>query len=205
MKKIRLLTITVSVSFLALLSCNSQNQSKKGVELKNNIDSVSYSIGINVGKSMANDFKGRGMDTVLNSEAIAQGLLDVLKENETILDPNMAYGLINNFMKEFQTSHENDAKLQAEKNLADGNAFLKENKTKEGVVELESGLQYKIIKEGNGPKPQLTDKITAHYHGTLIDGTVFDSSVDRGEPVQFPVNGVIKGWTEALQLMPVGS
>ena len=80
-----------------------------------------------------------------------------------------------------------------------------ENKTKEGVVELESGLQYKVMVEGTGVSPGFTDKVTTHYHGSLINGTVFDSSVDRGEPIQFPVNGVIKGWTEALQLMKVGS
>jgi FKBP-type peptidyl-prolyl cis-trans isomerase FklB len=92
-----------------------------------------------------------------------------------------------------------------EGNNAVGQKFLDENKKKPGVVTLPSGLQYIVIKEGTGAKPVLTDKVTTHYHGTLIDGTVFDSSVERGEPASFPVNGVIKGWTEALQMMPVGS
>jgi FKBP-type peptidyl-prolyl cis-trans isomerase FklB len=94
-------------------------------------------------------------------------------------------------------------KAAANKKL--GQEFLDQNKTKPGVVTHTSCLQYQIIKEGNGPKPLLTDKVKCHYHGTLIDGTVFDSSVDRGQPIDFPVSGVIKGWTEALQLMPVGS
>jgi FKBP-type peptidyl-prolyl cis-trans isomerase FklB len=89
--------------------------------------------------------------------------------------------------------------------MEDGKKFLADNSKRENVITLPSGLQYEIIKAGEGPKPNLEDKVTTHYHGTLIDGTVFDSSVDRGEPASFPVNGVIKGWTEALQLMPVGS
>lgn len=99
-------------------------------------------------------------------------------------------------------------KLKAEKTQANKNAgvaFLAENKTKEGVVELPSGLQYQVIIEGSGAKPAINNKVKCHYHGTLIDGTVFDSSVQRGTPIDFPVSGVIKGWVEALQLMPVGS
>jgi FKBP-type peptidyl-prolyl cis-trans isomerase FklB len=92
-----------------------------------------------------------------------------------------------------------------EANVGKGKAFLEENSKKAGVITLPSGLQYSIIKEGTGPKPKLEDKVTTHYHGTLLDGKVFDSSVERGQPVSFAVNGVIPGWTEALQLMPVGS
>jgi FKBP-type peptidyl-prolyl cis-trans isomerase FklB len=100
------------------------------------------------------------------------------------------------------------AQMKAEKlaaNLKSGQDFLANNKTQEGVVELPSGLQYKILKEGTGDKPTATDNVKCHYHGTLIDGTVFDSSVQRGTPAKFPLNMVIKGWTEGLQLMPVGS
>lgn len=92
-----------------------------------------------------------------------------------------------------------------QKMIEEGQAFLAENKKREGVVELESGLQYEIMTEGTGPKPVATDTVTCHYHGTLIDGTVFDSSVQRGQPASFPLNMVISGWTEALQLMPTGS
>lgn len=94
---------------------------------------------------------------------------------------------------------------QAEANLKAGQDFLKANKTKQGVIELPSGLQYQIIAEGTGTKPSVSNKVTCHYHGTLIDGTVFDSSVKRGQPATFPLNKVIKGWTEGLQLMKVGS
>ena len=100
------------------------------------------------------------------------------------------------------------AELQAKKHAgakADGEAFLKANKEKEGVVTLPSGLQYQVLTEGSGEKPTLSSNVTTHYHGTTIDGNVFDSSVQRGQPASFPVSGVIKGWTEALQLMPVGS
>jgi len=95
--------------------------------------------------------------------------------------------------------------MKTEMAKAEGEAFLAENSKKEGVTTLPSGLQYKIIKPGNGPKPSLTDKVNVHYHGTTIDGQVFDSSVERGEPISFPLNGVIQGWQEGLQLMPVGS
>src|SRR5205085_12132338 len=96
-------------------------------------------------------------------------------------------------------------KAKGEGNIKAGQAFLEENKKKPGVIVTASGLQYMIMKAGTGPKPTLNDKVTTHYHGTLIDGTVFDSSVERGQPASFPASGVIPGWTEALQLMPVGS
>ena len=106
--------------------------------------------------------------------------------------------LVNNHLAELK-----EKKAQAVK--GDGEKFLEENKKREGVVTLTSGLQYQILKAGTGEKPLATDKVTTHYHGTFLDGKVFDSSVDRGQPAQFPVNRVIPGWTEALQLMPVGS
>lgn len=105
-------------------------------------------------------------------------------------------------LKELLNKKNNETK---QKMMEEGMAFLAENKKRAGVVELESGLQYEIITEGNGPKPKATDTVTCHYHGTLIDGTVFDSSVQRGQPASFPLNMVISGWTEALQLMPTGS
>ena len=120
------------------------------------------------------------------------------EEGELIIQADSANKILNTYIQALQQK-----KLTA--NLEVGNKFLEENKTKEGVVTLTSGLQYLIMKEGNGPKPGAESKVTTHYHGTLIDGSVFDSSVERGEPASFPVNGVIKGWTEALQLMPVGS
>jgi len=106
---------------------------------------------------------------------------------------------------EAQVRQEEDLKVQHQESIAAGDAFMAENGAKEGVETLPSGLQYEIIRAGNGPMPTESDRVKVHYHGTLIDGTVFDSSVDRGEPATFGVNQVIKGWTEALKLMPVGS
>jgi FKBP-type peptidyl-prolyl cis-trans isomerase FklB len=100
------------------------------------------------------------------------------------------------------SKHKSD---KAESNLKEGEEFLLQNKNRSGVFTTESGLQYEVLKDGNGPKPKASDKVKCHYHGTLTDGTVFDSSVQRGQPATFPLNMVIKGWTEALQLMPVGS
>ena len=107
--------------------------------------------------------------------------------------------------KDVQTKQQEKMKAQAEKNKKDGEAFLAENKKKEGVKTLPSGLQYKVVTEGKGASPKATDTVTVHYKGTLTDGTEFDSSYKRNEPAKFPVKGVIRGWTEALQLMPVGS
>lgn len=142
----------------------------------------------------------------VNFAVIKLGLFDELKGNEgAVMSGADAQNYLNKLMEARQAAAQ---AVQAEKNkeiAAEGEAFLAENKTKEGVVTTESGLQYKVIKMGKGAKPAATDKVRVHYHGTLIDGTVFDSSVERGEPTEFPLNAVIKGWTEGLQLMPVGS
>jgi FKBP-type peptidyl-prolyl cis-trans isomerase len=121
-----------------------------------------------------------------------------LKGEETIMEAEQANEIVGNFFDKKQNE-------TSQKNLEDGNAFLETNKAREGVVTTASGLQYEIVTEGTGPKPANSDVVKVHYHGTTIDGKVFDSSVDRGEPVEFPVGQVIPGWVEALQLMPVGS
>jgi len=162
-------------------------------ELKNEIDSVSYSLGVNIGSNL----KKQGFSTI-NAEAFAQALKDVYGTQGLKINEQQAEQLLQEYFQGLQ-------KKKLEGNLKEGQKFLEENKNKPGVVTTPSGLQYLVLKEGNGPKPAATSKVTTHYHGTLIDGTVFDSSVDRGQPATFPVNGVIKGWVEALQLMPVGS
>jgi FKBP-type peptidyl-prolyl cis-trans isomerase FklB len=133
----------------------------------------------------------------INYMAVAKGMEDGFGGKKTI-DPYEANRIISAYMQRIENE-------SAGTNKEEGEKFLAENKTKSGVVTTASGLQYKIIREGTGPKPKPTDNVTVHYHGTLINGTVFDSSVERGEPATFPVNGVIQGWQEALQLMPVGS
>lgn len=161
--------------------------------LKNANDSVSYAIGM----SLATFYKEQGIDRV-NSNCVSAALDDALKGRPTLLSEEQMNMSISNYLQQLKKEKAAAARSAGEK-------FLAANKTKPGVVTLPSGLQYEIVKAGDGPKPTLTDKVKCHYHGTLIDGTVFDSSVDRGQPIDFPVNGVIKGWVEALQLMPVGS
>jgi FKBP-type peptidyl-prolyl cis-trans isomerase FklB len=154
---------------------------------------VSYSLGINVATSL----KNQGFDEI-DPTIFAQAIEDVLTNSTLKIEAQEGEQVLNLYYQQMQ-------ERKHQKNIEAGAAFLKDNATKEGVVTLPSGLQYKIVKEGNGPKPKATDKVTTHYHGTLLNGTVFDSSVQRGQPATFPVNGVIAGWIEALQLMPVGS
>ena len=165
----------------------------KPAALKTSIDSVSYAIGQDIGNSL----KGQGL-TNLNANLLMKAIQDVLKNQPLLLSKEQCDMSIRDFLQKA-------AGEKIAKNKAAGEQFLAANKAKPGVTTLPSGLQYQVIKEGTGPKPALTDKVKTHYHGTLIDGTVFDSSVDRGQPISFAVNGVIPGWTEALQLMPVGS
>lgn len=156
-------------------------------------EQVSYSLGVNIGSNL----KQQGFDE-LNLTVFTQALEDVFKDRALKIDLATSGQVLNEYFQKIQEK-------KFSKNIEEGKAFLKANASKEGVVSLPSGLQYKVLKEGNGPKPKATDQVTTHYHGTLINGTVFDSSVQRGQPATFPVNGVIQGWVEALQLMPVGS
>lgn len=161
--------------------------------LKTAKDSMSYAIGM----SLANFYKDQGI-TELNTSLVSKALSDCLGNKTTLLTEDQMNMSISNYLQQLKKEKSAAARKQGEE-------FLAANKTKAGVVTLPSGLQYQVIQEGTGAKPALTDKVKCHYHGTLIDGTVFDSSVDRGQPIDFPVNGVIRGWVEALQLMPEGS
>jgi len=162
-------------------------------KLNNEIDSVSYSLGVNIGENIKTQFPDIDLK---NFEA---AIKDVLDDNKK---PSISGADAQKTIQEYFTKQQAKA---SESVVEEGRKFLAENSKKENVVTLESGLQYEVIKTGEGAKPTLNDQVTTHYHGTLIDGTVFDSSVERGEPASFPVSGVIKGWTEALQLMNVGS
>jgi len=157
------------------------------------MDKISYALGLSIG----NNFLSSGIKK-LNTAEFSKAIEDVLNNKQ----PSMSYEEAQSILNEYITNLQNE---KPDLNLKAGQEFLESNKKREGVVTLPSGLQYEIIKEGNGPKPTATDQVKCHYHGTLIDGTVFDSSVQRGTPATFGVNQVIKGWVEALQLMPVGS
>ncbi len=157
------------------------------------MDKFSYSIGM----VLAQNLKKQGIKNIIAID-LADAIADILSDSPTKIDGNEANQII-------QAQLQDQAKSQFKEVLEAGEKFLTENAKREEVVSLPSGLQYQILKEGSGIRPQATDKVTTHYHGTLIDGRVFDSSVERGEPTSFPVNGVIPGWVEALQLMPLGS
>ena len=184
--------IIILSSLILFLACKTEKP-KESASLITELDSVSYSLGVNIGENIKKQFENINLD---NFEA---GIKDVLeKELETKISDNQAQAIINSYFSKKQ-------KKESESMIEEGANYLQENAKKEGVTTLPSGLQYEVINDGTGPIPTIEDNVTTHYHGTLIDGTVFDSSVDRGEPASFPVGGVIKGWTEALQLMSVGS
>ncbi|MFO0821271.1 MAG: FKBP-type peptidyl-prolyl cis-trans isomerase [Pirellulales bacterium] len=162
------------------------------------IEKASYGIGLNIGRGMKSD----GLE--VDVKFLVQGVMDAIEGKESVLTEAQLREAFQTVQKELQAKQLEKAKMAGDKNKKDGEAFLATNKKKQGITTTESGLQYQVLKSGKGASPKATDQVRTHYHGTLIDGKVFDSSVDRGEPVTFPVNGVIKGWTEALQLMKVG-
>ncbi|HPI36821.1 MAG TPA: FKBP-type peptidyl-prolyl cis-trans isomerase [Ignavibacteriaceae bacterium] len=191
----RLSAIVVLMSF-SLVSCQTGVTSKE--DLKTQKDKVSYSIGLDIGKNMKTN------SIEVDSEILLQGLKDGLEGKDGLLTEEEIAQVMQEFQQELMAKQAAKQKEDGEKNMKEGAEFLEANKKKEGVKVLPSGLQYKVIKSGDGPSPKETDKVKTHYKGTLINGTEFDNSYSRGEPAVFPVNGVIKGWTEVLQLMKVG-
>jgi FKBP-type peptidyl-prolyl cis-trans isomerase FklB len=167
--------------------------------LKTQKDKASYAIGLNIGKSMHKD------SVDVDPNILLRGMKDGLAGAKPLLTDEEAKAAMVALQADLRKKGEEKMLVQGEANKKQGDVFLAENKTKDGVVTLASGLQYKILKEGTGPKPTATDTVVCNYKGTLLDNTEFDSSYKRGQPATFPVSGVIKGWTEALQLMPVGS
>jgi FKBP-type peptidyl-prolyl cis-trans isomerase FklB len=214
-KSIQLASLFALISFAPLV-LNAQTKSKSTVApkvaakvatksntvsspLQSTIDSVSYAIGVLV----AQNFKSQNV--TLDPAQVQKGFAAVMSNSAQILDNNACQAVVNTFMMKNQEKAMAEEAKKYEPLRLEGEKFLADNKKRTGVITTASGLQYEIIKAGDGPKPAAADKVKTHYHGTLIDGTVFDSSVSRGEPVTFPVGGVIPGWVEALQLMPVGS
>ncbi len=163
------------------------------MELKTKKDRLSYSVGVQIaGNLLQSGFEQMSIDVLI------KGLSDVLDKKELLIEQEEVLNIINENYEEFKNKAEGE-------NEAAGLKFLEENKSNEGIITLESGLQYRVVKEGEGEKAKTTDNVTTHYEGKTIDGRIFDSSYERGEPATFPVNGVIAGWTEALQLMSIGA
>jgi FKBP-type peptidyl-prolyl cis-trans isomerase FklB len=168
-------------------------------ELNSHKERLSYSFGYFFGMNLKRDAIDIDLDILM------KGIRDSLSGNKTLITEQEMKETLTAFQKEMQSKHAERMKAAGEKNKKEGEAFLAENKKKEGVVTLPSGLQYRVMKEGTGKKPDANDVVVVHYKGTLIDGTEFDSSYSRGEPTTFHVNGVIPGWREALQLMKEGA
>ena len=174
-------------------------KSASPLALKTQKDKFSYSLGMKMGENL------HKQSVPVDPAILARGLRDGLAGGKTLLTDEEAQAAINEVQNDVRKKQQEKMQEAGAANKKDGEAFLAVNKGKEGVVTLPSGLQYKILKEGTGPKPAATDTVVCNYRGTLVNGTEFDSSYKRGQPASFPVTGVIKGWTEALQLMPVGS
>lgn len=190
--------LSVSLSLVVLLAGCGKQETKPtaGAPALESVDQrVSYGIGHNLGSKLARDKVLK-----LDRAALEAGLADGLTQAQS----RVAEGDLEVAFTALQERAREVAEAEGAKQLAAGQAFLEQNKGKPGVKVTESGLQYEVIKSGTGAKPKATDTVKVHYHGTLIDGKVFDSSIERNEPVEFPVTGVIKGWVEALQLMSVG-
>src|SRR5438552_1235334 len=177
----------------------SSRQTPAALTLNTPKDKLSYSIGMNIAKSLKRD------DVDVDTAVLLRAIQDVLGGGNLLMTDQEAQSILTNLQADLRKKQEQGMQQAAETNKKEGDAFLAANKSKDGIVALPSGLQYKILTPGTGPKPTATDKVECNYRGTLIQGTEFDSSYKRGKPVTFQVGEVIKGWSEALQLMPVGS
>ncbi len=185
--------LSLAAGAALLISCNTNKNTMKEPQLESDLQKFSYSLGSSAGKYYAQN----GLDSI-DAIAFAAGLQDALAGHDLKISDQEAEKIIRNYMQ--AAADKKNAGLKKA-----GEDFLAENAKKDSVKVLPDGLQYKVLKMGDGPKPTVNDKVKVHYEGRLIDGKVFDSSYQRGEPVTFPVSGVIKGWTEILQMMPVGS
>ena len=187
-----------AIPALAQQNPDTQGAAPQGAELSSPKQQASYAFGLQIAKS----FKSQHID--LDAQAVNRGIADGLSDAKPALSDEQMTEALQAFQQEVAAKQAEENKSHADTNKKQGEAYLEANKAKEGVKTLPSGLQYKVLRSGDGEKPGPTDMVTTHYRGTLTDGTEFDSSIARGEPATFPVNGVIKGWTEALQLMKVG-
>ena len=196
MKSIKFLVVVIATT--VLISCNSQNSST--VTLETELDTVSYAVGMDMAIKLKKNFNE------VNKEAFVQGYKNGMDSINLLIEEKDINDILNDYFRmKRQQEAAKKAELKYQEIKISGEKFLEENKSNENVQVTDSGLQYIVLKEGNGEKPLGTSRVKVHYHGTLLDGTVFDSSVDKGVPYETSVNQVIKGWIEGLQLMNVGS
>jgi len=190
----------LAILFAAFLpACQGGLDSAQNAPLESDSQKASYAVGLQMGNQIAVARDHIALD------AFVRGIQDALAERDPAITPDSMQAVMTRFSQMIQEEQQAEVAAAAEKNQTEGAEFLATNAAKSGVTTTESGLQYEVLREGDGPKPMATDQVTIHYKGTLIDGTEFDSSYERGEPATFSVTGVIAGFSEALQLMPVGS
>lgn len=190
---------SLSIAILCLLLAGCQEAKREQPALLTQKDSLSYAVGLDIGRNL----KRQSLD--VNLDVVARGMQDLYTGSSTVLTDSVAQSFTAALRRQMMARHAEERRVQGEKNLADGQKFLAENKGKEGIVALPSGLQYRILKAGKGKRPGPNDSVIISYKASLIDGTEFDNTYKQGGAATFPVTGVIKGWTEALKLMPVGS
>lgn len=193
MKQLLLISAAVIIS---MIGCNQANK-VEDVPITTNNDSVSYAIGIDIGRSL------KKQDIEIEPSFVLEGMVNALDENSKLTDEELA-NIMQNFQKELREKMMKKNAELSEKNKAEAEAFFAENKKKEGVITLDNGIQYKILKKGNGKSPKLSNTVETHYRGRLIDGTEFDSSYKHGKPYTTKITNVIRGWTEILQIMKEG-
>ncbi len=191
-------TILCAALITFILGCQNTKQQADTSEPETDKEKISYAIGVNMAQSI------KDISDEIDLSMLQKGMTDKLREKELLVSNEEAQSLLMAFTEKLRIREQEEYTKLAQKNLEAGQAFLDENKTKEGIITTESGLQYKILKEGEGKSPGESDRIKVHYKGTKLDGTVFDSSYDRGQPAAFQADQVIKGWTEGLQLMKEG-
>ena len=199
MKKVLLASAAAAALSLTLISCTGADMGKAKVNFDDPQHEISYMIGRDIGSSL------KGIDADLDLQIVFTAIREVMEDTPAKLSDSALAAIGSRFNQELRAKAEEKRKKEIEANKANGEIFLAANKQVPGVQVTESGLQYQVITEGDGATPTANDRVRVHYHGTLLDGTVFDSSIDRGEPTTFGVGQVIRGWTEALQLMKAGS
>lgn len=191
--------IRITVVMIGILAFGSWGQAQESKELKDQKEKLSYVIGVDIGKAL------QKQGVPIDPEIVSKGIKDGVSGGKLLMSDQEIQETMMAFQKEMRAKQEEANKQLGEMNKKEGETFLAQNKTKEGVTTLPSGLQYKVVKAGTGKKPKATDTVVTHYKGTLLNGTEFDSSFKRNQPATFKVNGVVRGWTEALQLMEEGA